>query len=105
MLIIKRVHLYPLPHPKMEPMAIYVDFVQGEIEELSQLLGLLDPRLATPDWMEIRRLLVVRHSLVIAMHESLLENWLGLVAPSRNRKRRQRNHSSLTPDLQVPTRF
>lgn len=55
-------------------MAIYMDFDQGEIEELSLFLGLLDPRLATPNWVEIRKLLVAQHSLVIAMRKSLLEN-------------------------------
>lgn len=54
----------------MELMTLYVNFVLGEIKELALLHDLLNLRLAIPDYVEIRRVLVARHSLTIAMHES-----------------------------------
>lgn len=88
-------------HFQMELMALYMDSVQGEIEELDLLLDLLDSRSATLNWVEIRKVLVVRHSLAIAIHESLLENCPGSTTSSRVRQRRR----SMTPDRQVPSRL
>lgn len=52
-------------------MDTFLDYIQWEISSIDEVLGLVGPTSSLVDWMEIRRRLVERQSLVVSVRDGL----------------------------------